>query len=567
MTNETVDEPTSPDEPTDLSEVQDRIAQLLDVVGIERVVVVDDDYAPSLDQVLEVASTLDPSPVSLFQLGDIDFSEEPEIWRSQLSERFNGLGEIDQHQALNELYELVGGAPPLPGEIELLREILAPSRQFVALTPAEWTEQLDEVVATAKSVPTMVLFDRVLGASGPDGGLREVRKLFEADSERSVWAGLLTNTVEIENEATEWSDLSELVGDNAERFILLAKAHLRDGLSTLAEALRVALMSQPASRLLRAVTDSIKTHTSDAADQLHRLSPAVFERLVFGLARDEGAWEVDMLLRLFDASLRAEVRHSLHLDQDVQAMTDRVRLLDQQRVGEPIAAGTHAQSIYRRELYEDADHLCATNASLELGDIFQKTSGGKSFIVVEQPCDLMVRDTGERQPALHMVRLLPTRDTNPDAAGPSGRATFELPAFQPDGLSSWVELDRAELVPIDALDFCVLSADGSSIAPVGTSGENSWLLPNWAQRRSKIVAGCDTHRSELKSMDSAGRKLYLQAKYGYRDDCLLKPTFDGSTNFGFSLKRCGRLVGPHTRALLTRFMAHQARDAFDRELV
>ena len=60
---------------------------------------------------------------------------------------------------------------------------------------------------------------------------------------------------------------------------------------------------------------------------LKRASDVFEERIVFGLARDEGIWEVDVLLRLFDTELRQRVRTRLHERSDARELLRQLRAL------------------------------------------------------------------------------------------------------------------------------------------------------------------------------------------------------------------------------------------------
>ena len=255
----------------------------------------------------------------------------------------------------------------------------------------------------------MVLFDREIHGDIEEGR-RLVSSLLSADEAGDLWAGLLTNTVTVLNERSIQAELAEHDDIPSERFILLSKQHLNEDNFTFVEALRIALMTKPASKLLHAVAASIESNTEMALRHLHSLSPVEFERIVFGLSREEGSWEVDMLLRLFDAFLRADVRVDLHSNVEVRSNTKLLRGLDERRGPETINASTQAQEIYRRELYEDGVHLAAVSAPIELGDLFEKEESGKAFILVAQPCDLMIRrerPSGARAAVCHTAPSCP----------------------------------------------------------------------------------------------------------------------------------------------------------------
>ena len=548
------------------------VGALLDVVGITRVIVVDDAFEPTLDELIAAGRCIPAVEAPIAEIGPVDFAEEPEVWQGELRERWELLGGDRRRRALEDLRARSSSAPITDPELGRLRDLMT-SVDFRSLTPAEYDSEFEAIVQQAAENPTLILFDRNLGEGDSNGGLRLVITLYKADPENTIWAGILTNTVQQEHEGQAWDELSDKPGINSERFVLLSKSHLTEHSESFVEALRIALMARPASRLLRAVAGSISDATAAAQQDVSRMNASEFERVVFGLARDEGIWEVDVLLRLFDTNLRQCVRSSLHERRDVQESLARLRTLDQLRDYPPNQPSLEAERIYQRELYEDADYLSRLHTPIELGDLFRKENGSKRFVLVAQPCDLMVRNdgSGRRSPDLSIVILLPIRDSDPNA-GKSGsealRTVFELRAFS-HAKSAWVEVDRPVPVPVEALDYCVFNEDGRGFAPFEHEIPD-WILPAWAGRGARLALEAESVRGEFIDESTASRNErrldVVRTRFGIRKDCVAKPFIEGD-NFNLGLRRVGRLRPPFARALLTSYTSHQARADFDRPLV
>jgi hypothetical protein len=321
--------------------------------------------------------------------------------------------------------------------------------------------------------------------------------------------------------------------------------------------------------LQSAVVESIGSAVAQAQEDVSEISSREFERIVFGLARDEGIWEVDVLLRLFDTDLRQRVRTLLHERSDVRELLRQLRELDRRREPNPNRSSVDAQHIYRREVYEEADYLSRLHLPIELGDLFQKEQGSKRFVLVAQPCDLMVRNNnrGKRSPELSFVILLPIRPTDPNAEVAGSwvpRATFELPAFE-GGSPAWVELDRPSPVPVESLDYCVFNEDARGLAPF-ESEIPDWILPAWAERGSTLARDAERIRFGFSDTSNEQRLELVRARFGIRKDSVVRPFIEGD-NFNLGLRRIGRVRPPYARALLTGYTAHQARADFDRPLV
>ena len=543
------------------------VGELLRAVGVTTVIVVDDEFEPSFEDLVAAGRAMGSARSQIDGIGLVDFGSEPEEWEETLRRAWRSLTISQKRRALDDLNRMSSTPPAEATELTVLHDLMV-SVDFRRLGPEEWKVAKESVVGDAVDNPTLILFDQDLGDGDREGGLRLVTALYKLDSDGDIWAGLLTNTVGVESEGRAWDEIATQLGGAAERFILLSKKHLSGDAGSFSEALRLALMTQPAWKLRQSVAQRIADGTKSALKDLHRFGPAEFERIVFGLARDEGVWEVDILLRLFDIYLRSNVRTTLQNHLDHREVISRLRELDRLRRGPSNPISTRAQLIYRQEIYESSVHLCGLHLPLELGDLFRKENGQKQFVLVAQPCDLMVRKSGERCPALSFVTLLPIRTTDPNAEISGSRiprTVFELPAFSDDGNPGWVELDRPAPVPVEALDYCILNKDGRGVAPLPSQGPE-WLLPSWEKRRDILTGAAEKVRDSFNGLSRDDRVAVVKAHFGIRRDCIVKASME-SHNFTLGLRRVGRILSPYARAILTSYCAHRARDAFDRALV
>lgn len=540
----------------------DAVRNLLKAVGIGRVIIVDDEFEPSESDLLAVGGSVGSRAINVAGIGEVDFSNEPELWRGQLSDAWLTLGFTDKRRALEDLCEQSSTPAPKPEELHLFYG-LGPEIDFRGITPEEWVAEKNSVISRAAVNPTLVLFDRDFGSTDSDGGLRLAAELYDEDDAGHIWAGLLTNTLEIADEGSAWNSFTDGRTVPADRFVVLSKEHLIEDANSLPEALRISLISKPASTLSKHVKSAIASSVESAAQRLSELKPPEFERIVFGLARDEGAWEIDVLLRLFDVSLRLNVRNELHSDGSVRSAIKMLRELDSYR-GESNPVSVQAQQIYQEELYENPEHINRLHLPVELGDIYQKIVGEKKFVLVGQPCDLMVRRDGKRAPELSFVTLLPIRLDDPNSAqtdAKAHRASFELPAFK-DGRSAWVEMDRPCSVPVESVDYCALNESGRGLAPT-RARQPEWIVPSWEQRWRMLTAAADELRTALASKANKEERIAeIKAQYGIRSECKAKPDIEDN-NYNLGLIRTGRIRSPYARALLTSYTAHLARDAYE----
>ena len=99
----------------------------------------------------------------------------------------------------------------------------------------------------------------------------------------------------------------------------------------------------------------------------------------------------------------------------------------------------NAWEIQHKELYENPSYINKNHLPIELGDIFKK--GSKKYILLAQPCDLMIRSNGKREPELIRVPLI---EINKDDEDVKQCDTFsrhkyieELPYFSDSQDGTW----------------------------------------------------------------------------------------------------------------------------------
>lgn len=549
------------------------LADLLGAADIRMVVVVDDEFRPQLGACIAIAERLQED-VDLGSLGTIDFMQERELWESHLTAVWNEASQEDRVSIYSRMLSVSSPIDPDDPLMSLAHMVSEPV-EFLALSPEEWNSRKADLLPQAKDAGALVLIDQAIADGPEDWGIHEMISLLTTETYVDIHFALLTNTIRVDEEYDRWASHTESLGSAALRFVLLSKEHLRADRSTFVDALRVALMARPSAQLVEDVVCAIEQTIEHAARDVRRLKAPEFERMVFGLARLEGTWEIDTILRLFEIYQRARVRADLQNSDSVQRALRFARQLDAFKPKGQTETSRRAQAIYRRELYEDRDHMTRMFLPLELGDIFEKeplhddpTLAIKHFVLVVQPCDIMVRREGTRNPVIEYVTLLPILEDKPEESEKpeelnARRQLFELQAFGKEGRSNWIALDRPKIVPIEAVEYCVFNSDGRSLVP-SPEGIPEWMLPNWKSRGIKLYQAVPSLESipELSKLDKTQR---IKAHYGVRRDCIAKPRIEGNT-FSWGLRRVSRMLGPYPTALLAAYSAHLARAAFDRPL-
>ena len=125
-----------------------------------------------------------------------------------------------------------------------------------------------------------------------------------------------------------------------------------------------------------------------------------------------------------------------------------------------------AIQIHRLEWYETAEDVNGQLMPTDLGDIYQiHDKRNKRFILVAQPCDLIVRSSGKRNGYTDHGLLL---EMIPSAGKKISPATAYSLEFYGDTSDWHVNLRAAHYVDLNILDLCAINEDGSaSVALTG----------------------------------------------------------------------------------------------------
>lgn len=548
-----------------------KVAHLFEIMGVKRVVSIDDDYEGTLEEVLEMAAAVASTGTVTFA-DEFDVTVPEEVWRASITERWQELDNTEQHLLAARGRKQSGRSDPEDQpDASAIRPLLPADDivEFLSYPPAAWATMEETIVADAQEHPTLVLFDREMGDRA-DEGLRLSEALFGKDEQGRIFVALLTRTVQKGEEHEAWTrftqDFPKL---NPERFVVLSKEHLGPHPETFPQAIKTVLMAQPAA-VLRAEVRAAITDGAGRADQaLESLSPEEFQQMIFGASMQEGVWEPESLLRVFQVLMRREVRTVLYGSVNLRDSAAAVRRLC--AVDTPQAPNTPAAVLTQQEeLYDLQEHLNPVHLPLELGDVFE-TSSGSQFVLVEQPCDLMVRSDGTRRPELYEALLLPLKREAPKPG--LEHLAFELPFYYDDGASAWVALNRPVNVPIQALDLAVFQVNGVATYTRGAKRPDG-LWPAWDRRFEITMTAFGRLQDAIDGIDALSRAKHITSSTRkqmienvLRADKASGRKVRGSSENGgtikYDVRRVRRVLPLRARSLLSRYSLHRARDAFD----
>lgn len=571
-----------------LDRVRSNAKTLLDTVGVSRVVVVDDEYADGVERLLGICSELEGADAAgLPHLEGVEFAAPDEIWSEQVRVAWKELDRKARRDTLTAAQRLQSargeassaGGPADAHEVDdlaanCLEEVLGSlgGCEFITLSLGQWEERREGMLSGEAAPTTLFLFDRGFGderAGTDDEGFGLIREVQKSDS---GYCGLITHTVNVGEEYRAWEALAEENGLDRDRFVVVSKGRLNtdppDYYGFLA-MLRLAALGARYARVRSMAWSVVRASLEKVTSAVENLSVLDFDKVVFASSRREGVWEPDTLFRVFEILMRREANIRLHEDEAVsEAITTARRIsASPKEIGDALiqqGEPSDALRMQRYEMYDAGEELNAWHTPIGLGDIFRIGSDGSDYILLGQPCDLVVRSGGLRS---HEDRGLgPMVAVAEIARGGEKEGTIwgKLPFYDEDtGDSAFANYGRVHRVRLAVLDLCVFRRDGLAVIDVAGDCPHE-MIATWRKRHGKL----QKHFAEALKLHGTIAKAGFepQAESLALPDAsttlkICKSVRDGMVQYGVS--RVMRLRQPWAAALLTEFAHYGARAAFE----
>jgi hypothetical protein len=342
---------------------------------------------------------------------------------------------------------------------------------------------------------------------------------------------------------------------------LIPKAVIDEDPATFARLIKLATIAKPIDSLRSEMTQIVLSAFKEASQQLEEIDIYDMDEIVFGSSWKEGIWEPETLLRVFALFHRKHTRQLSLNNAELHRIASSVRRVSRVDTTSEKQPPHRIWPIQRLEIYDDADYINSLHLPICLGDIF-KRDGGKEYILVAPPCDLMVRNKGKR--GIEEGILAPIITDVPEERK---SVCWEL-AYYDQQSTSYADFKRAFSVKLSGLDLCVFNADGMATLTLKQVAAGM-LIPSWEERYKVLQEEWQRALSEIQlaNTNADGR--------GYRERALttidhrraFAPSIQYATGtLNYNFKRSGRLLPPRSNALLTSYAQFLGRSAFDHSL-
>lgn len=564
------------------SQARTAVESILNALNVVRVVYVDDanGVTVALEDVIPAALSLAAAPLlAVFpELGE-SIPDDQDVLRTKIRDVW---GRLEQNSQAERGKAVVVAARTHDGsgtndmaDVSILSQLI-PKGQLVSLSPTLWEAQKDQLLQDCRGQRTLFLFDRDFSDAGGDseGGIKIIASLLARNDTENLICGLLTHTVTPETQPHQWVELSNAHGIPIDRFVVIPKLHLSQAPMLFAQVLKFAALSPDFAELKRKTKEIIALAATVAAARVEEVRIHDLEHIVFQVSADEGLWEPDMLFRLHSMFHRLESRRLAHEGGTLEKIAARLRVVS----GIPtrcdlLLTPESAWALRREELYERDDHINKNCLPLELGDIFERVgrNSAKKYILLAQPCDLMVRSDGKRHPELHrvpLVEVVPAEETP--------HYSEEMAYFDPSPSKRWfVKLKAVHFVRGCILDLCVFNQDGAAKLTVDGKSPSD-IRPAWKARHDILSSHFTrkAHKADMLAPLVSESQAVAQGKPKILRDleCLLfdddlfkgKLAVDGGIRLvTYDCKRIGRLSRARAIGLLMSYTATLGRHAYD----
>jgi len=210
--------------------------------------------------------------------------------------------------------------------------------------------------------------------------------------------------------------------------------------------------------------DSVK----QAFATLQQLS---IEELLFSVSSSsfqEGAHEVDTLVRMASIAQRQALLNGLSADTEIQSNLIELRGLGVENVKRSQLDDVDGlEDLRSSELHDPGEIVNALLSPISAGDIFEfsdATSDGLNsyFVLIANACDLILRNSTGKRKLLNGLLLPLSFNSSDDADDSSVKFVTNFPKGSPlHGKKAWVDLRYYLTIPLDVLDLCWSNKEGA----------------------------------------------------------------------------------------------------------
>ncbi len=320
--------------------------------------------------------------------------------------------------------------------------------KIVKVSPSSWYENKDHYINEFRLKKVLLFIDSDWGRGNNYEGIKLILELIgKACISDNIKYALFTHLYTEAEQFKKREELAKEHGIPLEKLFVLSKQDREDN-NFIRDFRTIAIM--PTLRILK---KTIYDHIIDSSVKVksyifNELDIIDVEYITLDKSSKEGDWEPNILYRLHSNRHMKEFREKIFNDDSIQKNILLMRNLKKISPEIPIIS-LKGREIMEYELYDNK--VNKYNCPLKSGDIFK--TGSKYFILLMQPCEMMIRNNGKRgtnheyKCFANLVEI--SRNEN----------NYPIKYF--DCIDDYyLQFTKIKKVELDILDLCTYSTDG-----------------------------------------------------------------------------------------------------------
>ena len=539
-----------------MSSPQENVSAILDKMGISKVYHIDDAYEGmdeiSIEQVLAQFSSIKVEKLEkIFEIKEKFFTEDEDINKNTLKEIWEELEPSEQNEIILDINSsFVWDKEALALVRELFSEDIIDKKN-----PTKWEENKADILTELQTNKILFLFDKDWGAGRETAGIEAIKDLLQTENipEENLLCGLFTHTVTPSQEYSSRKELATQQGIEADKFLVISKQHQAD---TFIVSFRTTALIPTLLKFKDEVKNSIVEATESVQDDISSLDIVDLEYIVLDKSINEGDWEPDILYRLHKNRHTKAFRVKMFANTAIQPKIEKMREIKGIGEQKKVIPTKETKEIMKHEYYDDK--INEYNCPLKSGDIFEK--GSKKYILLAQPCDLMIRGHGKRAFDDYRCFVNLVEITEKESKYPLKYYSLDKPLY--------VQFTQTYKVELDILDLCVYNNDGKILINLNEP-KKTHNLKGISIRYEKIYEKINKTFNlwkDIASTTATEQPLKKQFFIPNKQKVFSLSVNKGTKIIDFGLRRVSRLTKDQAQILLSEFLQYHGRPASEVDL-
>ncbi|KLN64077.1 hypothetical protein [Vibrio sp. VPAP30] len=499
---------------------------VFDAIKLDNVIWVDDRFAPNSgdfkDEFLaEVKNQYEVTPALVQQfplfstIENLQSNFPFDTWQDQLPE---------DEDSIEKFYKYIEKDLPdfTPEEFQKLKSIFEnhTNKRVHTLSNKKWQQEKEFWLKNSDENLFLIDYDFSRENLPRDHGKLIVIDVLNSQLE-NVYCVLFTS--ETKNGSEEESERFKIVSDipdniSSQNFSVLSKDIMEDDKKICitfkaSEFVKRIFLRKLSSEMVESVSEKLIDSINELKSDLSQQSIYEVDSSIFKSSLDEGASEIDLLHRLFSIKQSQAISQYLHDKNPILEKIVAYRSVQTSPILRDkgykdylnglILPNNNFSKLRKQEIFDNTINL--THTPLRSGDIF--VFGSRSYILLGQACDLMVRGSsnglGERSTS--EVILIPfttssipvkKKDSHERLLNSKETTDFiVIPEDSENNLYYEFNFKEAISVNINWLDLCVFNSDGRINFDYYQRLPNLVFLPGWIKKFNEIKDALQAERS------------------------------------------------------------------------